>query len=136
MDSNTLRRVPDKHGNLQRNRAALDELEGILTARQIRVRAPDAIDPRVRIPEFAIAGQPVPIEITLATDDRLSCRITITNESDRLMEARVVTPPHQTTIDDLPPGAYTIDVAGLVPAAPITPISSTTVILDGAHSAA
>ena len=31
IDSNTLRRVPDKHGNLHRNTAALDEMEGILT---------------------------------------------------------------------------------------------------------
>jgi pimeloyl-ACP methyl ester carboxylesterase len=42
MDSNTLRRVPDKHGNLQRNPAALDELEGILAA------SPSASAPKAR----------------------------------------------------------------------------------------
>jgi hypothetical protein len=35
MDSNTLRRVLDKHSNLHRNTAALDEVEGILTAASI-----------------------------------------------------------------------------------------------------
>jgi hypothetical protein len=39
MDSNTLRRVPDKHGNLQRNTAALDEIEAILAAKNIIIKA-------------------------------------------------------------------------------------------------
>ena len=50
MDSNTLRRVPDKHGNLQRNPAALDEVEGILTARPIIVKAAKPIALRVDAP--------------------------------------------------------------------------------------
>jgi hypothetical protein len=37
MDSNTLRRILDKHGNLQRNTAALDEVEGIVTASSITI---------------------------------------------------------------------------------------------------
>ena len=60
MDSNTLRRVPDKHGNLQRNPAALDEVEGILTASSIIVKAAKPVALRVDVPEFALAGQPSP----------------------------------------------------------------------------
>jgi hypothetical protein len=39
LDSNNLRRVPDKHGNLQRNTAALDKAEGILSASIIITKA-------------------------------------------------------------------------------------------------
>ena len=57
MDSNTLRRVPDKHGNLQRNTAALDEIEGILTASSIVIKAAKPVALRVDVPEFALAGE-------------------------------------------------------------------------------
>ncbi|MEV5747145.1 hypothetical protein AB0L00_04950 [Actinoallomurus sp. NPDC052308] len=130
MDSNTLRRIPDKHGNLHRNRAALDELEGVLTARNIHIRAPDTIHARVHVPEFALAGQPLPIEATLSNNHQVACRITVTNETGQLIQARVITPPHRTFIEGLPPGAYTIDFNGLNPTPPISPVSSTTLIWD------
>jgi hypothetical protein len=55
MDSNTLRRIPDKHGNLQRNTADLDEVEGIVTARIIIIKAAKPVPLRVDTPDFALA---------------------------------------------------------------------------------
>src|SRR5262249_27429621 len=68
--SNTLRRIVDKHGNLQRNKAALDELESILTAAPLIPRATAPIDPQVTVPELILAGAPLPVEITLAEPGR------------------------------------------------------------------
>lgn len=125
MDSNTLRRVPDKHGNLQRNTAALDEVEGILTASRIIVRAAKPVALRVDAPELALAGQPITLHITPAEPTRQAIHLTVTSETGTPIEARRLRPSGETiTIDGLPPGAYTIDVAGADPASPYAPVSS------------
>jgi len=128
MDSPTLRRVPDKHGNLQRNPAALDELEGILTARPVQVRGPEAIAAAADLPELILAGQPLPISVRLADAHRAAARITVTDESGHLTAARVITPPVTTSIDGLAPGVYTIDVTGLGASPAIAPVTSTVLV--------
>jgi hypothetical protein len=71
MDSNTLRRVPDKHGNLHRNAAALDEMEGILTAASIIIiKAAKPVALRVDAPDLALAGQAVTVQVTPAEPTR------------------------------------------------------------------
>jgi hypothetical protein len=133
MDSNTLRRVPDKHGNLQRNRAALDELEGILTARSIKVRAAGTVELRVSLPELVFAGEALPVEATAVEDPRVALRIAVYDETDQLVEARVPKPTNgvtRTAIDGLPPGAYTVAVTGLSPQ--VAPISGTVLVWPGA----
>jgi len=127
MDSNTLRHVPDKHGNLQRNKAALDELEAILTARRIHVRALGQVDAEADLPELILAGQPLPIRITLENDHRAAVLVTVTDEGGNV-KTRRVEPPVTTSIDDLPPGAYTVDVTGLSPGSRIAPVSSTVLV--------
>jgi hypothetical protein len=124
MDSPTLRRVPDKHGNLQRNRAALDELEGILTARPVRVRAAGMIDASVDVPELILAGEPLPVRVRLPDAHRAAVRIAVTDESGHLVAARVTTPPAPASFEGLPPGVYTADVTGLDASSAISPVSS------------
>jgi hypothetical protein len=128
MDSPILRRVPDKHGNLQRNRAALDELEGILTAHPVRVRTAGTIEPAVDVPELILASQPLPIRVRLPDAHRAAVRVTVTDESGHLMAARVITPTVPTSFDGLPPGAYTVDVTGLDASSAISPVSSIVLI--------
>jgi len=126
-DSNTLRRVPDKHGNLQRNPAALDELEGILTAQPVTVRAARPIGLRVDAPEFALAGEDITVHVTPAETTRHAVRVAVTSETGRLTESRVLQPGRgtaATTIDGLAPGAYTIDITGTDPGSPLAPVSS------------
>jgi pimeloyl-ACP methyl ester carboxylesterase len=72
LDSNMLRRVPDKHGNLQRNNAALDEVESILTAQHIIVKAVKPIALQADVPEFAVVGENVNVQITPAEPARAS----------------------------------------------------------------
>jgi hypothetical protein len=128
MDSPTLRRVPDKHGNLQRNHAALDELEGILTAQPIRVRATGQIDAQAGLPELILAGEPLPVQVRLPDVPRVAVRLTVTDERERLVASRVLTPPADTTVDDLPPGAYTVDLTGVGAGSPVAPVSSTVLV--------
>jgi pimeloyl-ACP methyl ester carboxylesterase len=131
MDSNTLRRVPDKHGNLQRNTAALDEIEGILTASSIIIKAAKPVALRMDAPDFALAGEAITIRVTPAEPTRQAIRITVTSETGTLIEARRLRPSGEAiTIDGLAPGAYTIDVAGTGLASPFAPVSSDILIWE------
>jgi pimeloyl-ACP methyl ester carboxylesterase len=132
MDSNTLRRVPDKHGNLQRNKAALDELEGILTANPIVVRAQGAVELRVDIPELVVAGAETLVSITLGERTRTSLLVTATHESGQA-ETRLVKLANgavHATFDWRRPGAYTIDVTGVDAVANVAPVSSDLLVWD------
>lgn len=97
MTSNTLRRVPDKHGNLHRSKAALDEIEGILTAKNIVVRAPDTVDLQVAVPELVFAGQDIPVQVTPADGSRQAIRVTVTAETGHLVDSRLLPPRRGTT---------------------------------------
>jgi pimeloyl-ACP methyl ester carboxylesterase len=127
MDSNMLRRIPDKHGNLQRNPAALDEVEGILTASSVEVRAARPVGLRVNLPEFGVVGEDVTVHVTPDEATRHAVRVTVTNEAGTLTEARILRPTRgamTTTIEDLAPGAYTIEVSGVGLVSPFAPVSS------------
>lgn len=134
MDSSTLRRVPDKHGNLQRNRAALDEVEGVLTARSIVVRGPGPVALRVDAPELALAGEDFTVRIAAAEPTARAVRLSVTDEQGTLVEARVLRSlrrPVEATIAGLKPGAYTVDVGGLDEGSPFAPVSSDMLVWAG-----
>jgi pimeloyl-ACP methyl ester carboxylesterase len=126
MDGNRLGRVPDKHGNLQRNRAALDQVEGILTASSIVVKAARPVPLRVDLPELVPVGEAIAVRITPAERARQPIRIAVVNERGTLVEARVLRPSATvtTSIDGLAPGAYTVDVTGVDESSPFAPVSS------------
>jgi hypothetical protein len=129
MDRNMLRRVPYKHGNLQRNPAAHYEVEGILTATSIVIKAAKPVGLRVDVPEFAIVGEDVTIYVT--PDEPARRAVRVTNEAGRLIDAWILRPARgamTTTIEDLVPGAYTIEVSGASPASPFAPVSSDVLI--------
>ena len=127
MDSPALRRVPDKHGNLQRNRAALDELEGILTAHPVYVRGGSVTEAAVDVPELIMTGEPLPVRVQLSDARRAAVRVAVTGESGHF-EARVMTPPATTSFEGLAPGAYAVDVTGLDASAAVSPVSSTVLV--------
>jgi pimeloyl-ACP methyl ester carboxylesterase len=130
MDSNILRRVPDRHGNLQRNAAALDEVEGILTASRIEVRAARPVALRVDAHDFALAGELFTVEVTPVERARQVINLKIISETGTLIETRRLRPSgERITIDGLAPGAYTID-AGTDPASPFAPVSSDILIWE------
>ena len=131
MDSNTLRRVPDKHGNLQRNTAALDEVEGILTASSIIIKAAKPVPLRVDAPDFALAGEAITIRVTPAESTRQVIGLAVINETGTPVEVRRLRPSGETIIiDGLAPGAYTIDVGGTDLPSPFAPVSSDILIWE------
>ena len=130
MDSNTLRRVPDKHGNLHRNPAALDEVEGILTASRIEVRAARPVALRVDAPEFALAGERFTVQITPAERARQVIHLKVISETGALIETQRLRPSGETiAISGLAPGAYTIDAGGGT-LSPFAPVSSDILIWE------
>jgi pimeloyl-ACP methyl ester carboxylesterase len=132
MDSPLLRRVPDQHGNLQRNSAALDELAGILTAIPVHVRATDTVAVRVAAPDVLLSGEPLTVALATVDRDRHPLRVTVADERGRLADARLprldATGTGSVTIEGLPPGAYTVDVTGIHPSSPISPVSTDIVV--------
>ncbi|MEU9169111.1 hypothetical protein AB0D34_15125 [Streptomyces sp. NPDC048420] len=133
MASNTLRRIPDQHGNLHRNPAALDELEGILTAADIVVRASETTDLRVHVPELITADEDLTVTISSVGGTRATVRLTVSDEAGRLEQARVVTigaDPVEAVFEELAPGAYSVDAVGASPAARIAPVSSDTLVWE------
>ncbi|WP_328871154.1 hypothetical protein OHT76_14065 [Streptomyces sp. NBC_00287] len=131
MNSNTLRRVPDHHGNLQRNPAALDELEGILTASDIVVRAPEETHLRLDVPELITTDEDLTVRLTSAAGTRTAVLLTIKDETGTPAHSRVVYPgpePLEALFDGLPPGAYTVNATGTSPGSPIAPVSAATLV--------
>ena len=133
LDANTVRRVADKHGNLQRNAAALDELEGILTGRQIRVRGGPMVQPRVEVPELAFQGELVRVQISFTDGGNHGVKVTVTNEAGKEIDFRAPKPTNGTavaTFTDLPPGAYSIDVTGVAGTSEVGHVSSDVLVWD------
>jgi hypothetical protein len=84
LTSNTLRRVADKHGNLQRNTAALAEITALLTTPALTPKGPaHPIAPHVEVPELTLAGDPVTVEITLPPGERHGLKVTLTDEAGK-----------------------------------------------------
>lgn len=132
-DSNRIRHIVDKHGNLHRNRVALDQVEEVITAQPIRRKATTPIAVRVNTPHLVLAGESVPVTVELDEDARHAVRIALTNENGTLLMAR--TPPvsrgrAHCTLQDLPPGAHTITVSGVTEPSPLACVQDTVLVWD------
>ncbi|MGW5633591.1 hypothetical protein [Streptomyces sp. NPDC003832] len=136
MDSNMLRRVPDHHGNLQRNKAALDEVAGVLTGLNIPVRAPGRMRHlRLDVPELSIAGEELVIRLGTADGTRIAVLVTVRNEVGAVVESQVVVArpePAEVRFNRdggrLRPGAYTVDATGKHAGSPVAPVSADTLV--------
>ena len=140
LDSNTLQRFPEKHSSLQRNRAVFEAVRGIITARPLVVRGiTDRVGLRVTVPEIAIRGEPVTVEVTPTEPVRYPVQVTVTSETGRPIESLTLKPANGTasaTFESLPPGAYTIDAFDPDRAPRYAPVSSDLLIWDGTEHAA
>lgn len=93
LDTNRINRVADHHGNLQRNGAALDVLEGILTATPVvRRDAHATVELGVTVPELVLAGAALPVAVTTVavTENgtaRQAITITVRDEADKIVSS-------------------------------------------------
>jgi hypothetical protein len=130
-DSNRVRRIADHHGNLSRNRAALDEVESVLTGRPIRRRDAAASALRVDAPGVLSVGEPLLVDVTVDDASRQAVRVVLTDEAGRLHAVRLprLRQGHATgEFPDLAPGAYTIDVGGPNASSPLAPVSTDVIV--------
>jgi pimeloyl-ACP methyl ester carboxylesterase len=134
MDSPLLRRVADIHGNLQSNRAALDEIDGALTGQDVIVKAA-GVDATLNAPELLTTAEP--LEITIDTDDNHRLLIQLFDEADHEVDRATPRPRRghsRCTFQDISPGGYVIKVSGVSGPAvnPITaPLTTWDATVDG-----
>jgi pimeloyl-ACP methyl ester carboxylesterase len=133
-DSPTIRWIADQHGALQSNQAALDELEGVLTATPVVHRAPVGITLGVRLEDLALAGEPVPVEATVTGGERVALQARVLDEQGH--EVTVVRlqrsgEGHRAQLGPLAPGAYRVVVGGVgATAARVEPVTSAVLVWD------
>jgi len=129
LDTALLHHVVDQHGNLQRNEAALDEVEEAITAKPVVRKAVPVIPVQARIPDLVLHGEPLTIEVDVDSDLPQALRVTTTAEDGRIVDARgprLRAGHASTTINDLDPGAYTIEITSL--GGDVTPITSAVLV--------
>jgi pimeloyl-ACP methyl ester carboxylesterase len=131
-DSNLLRRVADMHGNLQCNSSVFDEIVGIITATTIRRRDVRPYELSVRVPELLIVGEDLRVDADFAGDYRAGLKITVSPEQGqpRVQQPRVLDRHATAVFSGLPPGCYTVTVAGTSASSTVAPVTAATVILE------
>lgn len=132
MDTNTVRRIIDQHGNLQANPWALDELEEVLITKPVRRRAGATIPVRVAVPDLILAGESLPVVVDVEADRPPAVRIQIVaegkaGEREKIAASRTPKIRHghiETSFAGLAPGAYEIRVTGLSIGSPLAPVTA------------
>jgi pimeloyl-ACP methyl ester carboxylesterase len=129
MDTNTVRRVVDQHGNLQANPWALDELEEVLAAEPVRRRAGATVPVRVGVPDLILTGELLPVVVDVEADRPPAVRIQIVaeGEPERIVASRTprIRDGHlDTSFAGLAPGAYEVRVTGLGTGSPVSPVTA------------
>ncbi|MBK8468718.1 MAG: hypothetical protein IPL45_02695 [Actinomycetales bacterium] len=135
LTSNTLRHVPDNHGNLQRNAAALDELEGILRAEPVVIKGGVQVPLSVSVPELISAGEALQIVVAVDPANRPGLHATVTpaggaRGSGTTQVLRLQDGLARASFEDLAPGAYVVDVTGATAGSPVAPVSAATLVWD------
>lgn len=110
LDDNSIHRIADRHGHLQCNSAALDEIESVVTSEPIMVKAGLHEELSITAPEVLAAGEPLAASISSRTGRR-SILVTIADEHGTLI-AEQMKVLRDGVIDyhspPLPPGGYAL----------------------------
>jgi hypothetical protein len=127
LDDNSIRRIADKHGHLQCNNAALDEVESVVRSEPIIVKAGPTAAFSVAMPEIFAAEEPVTATITSPTGRR-SVAITVRDEHGTVVEElekviRHSSLEYQTA--PLHPGGYSLQVRDVADGASTSGVNST-----------
>jgi hypothetical protein len=135
-DSPAIRWIADQHGALQSNRAALDELEGVLTAKPLVHRAPVGITLGVQLEDVALAGEPIPITATVIPPERVALQAQVFNETTKTrptatVQLRPFGEEHRASLGPFPLGAYRVVVGGVgATAARVNAVTSAVLVWD------
>lgn len=126
------------HGWVHLHRSALDDLHGILTARElVYMEGPDArraleVQPAVAAPEFVSLGAPIPVEVTSASDELLLWAAIFDadgHEVQRVIMHNLGDGCYSATVSAPNDGIHVITIAGR-PGSGIDPVSTPITIAD------
>jgi|WetSurMetagenome_2_1015567.scaffolds.fasta_scaffold15175_2 pimeloyl-ACP methyl ester carboxylesterase len=134
LDSPIIRYIADQHGSLQSNQAALDELEGVLTAQPVVYRAASEYQLGVRTEPLVLAGERVVVEASIAGGARIALRASVVDERGREVTTASLQPSggvHRASIESLPAGAYRVVVGGVRSRTALVAPVTTTVLVWG-----
>lgn len=109
-----IRPVPDNHGGLVHNQNVFDELEGILTASQVRYRGGD-IRLSVEMDEVLEPEEPLIVRAALPDGDRVTLDVVVADADGRPLDAARLVPSEDALAARLPlpgPGLYQVTVRG------------------------
>lgn len=112
LDSNSFRRVADKHGHLQCNDSALDEVESVITSDPIVVKGGSFDDLSVTLPEVLSLGESAVATIESAAVRR-GIAITLRDENGGVVssvEKVMRSSTFEYKVTSLDPGAYSLQV--------------------------
>jgi pimeloyl-ACP methyl ester carboxylesterase len=138
LDATSIHYIADQHGGLQSNRAALDQIEGVLTARPVVYKAAAGVQLGVHAEPISLAGEVVSVEAEVSGGERIALLASVVNEagdevaSQRMQEADGL---QSTEIRGLPPGAYRITVGGIGATATWVDAITCTVLVWGGEGA-
>ncbi|MGQ9411147.1 esterase/lipase family protein [Mycolicibacterium gilvum] len=126
LDDNSIRRIADKHGHLQSNDAALDEVESVVRSVPVIVKAGPTESLSVAMPEIFAAEEPVTATISSPTGPR-SVAITVRGEHGGVIEhvEKVIREgafQYQTAALD--PGGYSLEVRSVTDGASTSGVNS------------
>ncbi len=133
LDSATLRHVPDNHGNLQRNSAALDEMEGVLKATPVIIKGGLQIPLSVTVPPVVAAGHPLEVTVAVTPGNEPGLHATLRPAGAKAGRGttrvlHVTGGLARATFEDLRPGGYVVDVTGAAAGSPVAPVSVATLV--------
>jgi pimeloyl-ACP methyl ester carboxylesterase len=126
LDDNSIRRIADKHGHLQCNNAALDEVESVLRSEPIIVKAGPTEDLSVAMPEIFAAEEPVTATISSPTGRR-SVAITVRDEHGGVVEEVEKVIRHSAVeyrTAALDPSGYSLEVRDVADGASVSGVNS------------
>jgi hypothetical protein len=135
-DSSILRFIADQHGSLQSNRAALDELDGVLTASPVTHRDMPPTQVGVDVEDLLLSGEAIEVlaVVQRSRDARLGA--TLLDERDVVVVKAPLVPSsdgQRVTLPAQPPGAYKLVVDDVDEAVgQVSPVTAPLLVWDPA----
>ncbi len=131
-DSPIIRWIADQHSSLQSNQAALDEIEGVLTAKPVVYRAAPEYELSLHTEPIVLAGERIEVEVTVAGGERIALQARVIDERGTEVTTASLRPSggiHRASIESLAAGAYRVVVGGVgSKTALVAPVTSTVLV--------
>jgi pimeloyl-ACP methyl ester carboxylesterase len=134
-----VRRVVDTHGHLQDNKTAMDEIELVLTGRDVVYMGAERTPVSVYAPELVLQDESITVAVDIEPDSKgriPAVQIELIPEQSMGgaktgVQTRIPKIPNghgEITFDPPSPGAYQVRISGKAPGTPVTPVTTTVLV--------